>query len=409
MTRRKLNIETIAAHAGLRQSVADTVSTVAPIVASTTFTADTIEGVHEALGPDPHGFAYSRNGNPTVVALETAIAALENTDDAVAFGSGMGAIQATFMAIGLAPGDVIVSGGDLYGITRSLFTFLEDQEIQTQYVDTLNLDAVDSAVAQTNARVLYFESISNPLLRVADVAELSRIGKRHNVTVLLDNTFASPYLLRAADLGVDVVIHSATKYIGGHGDVMSGVVAANASWSNRIRFARTVSGGVLSPFEAWLTLRGIRTLPLRMDRHSENAMAVALWLQDQPWIDHVYYPGLSSNPQKELAGAQFSGKFGGMLAFDVTGGRKEALALIDALQLITPGTSLGDVESLVLYPALSSHRTLDSAGLEGAGIKEGLVRFSVGIESKNDLIEDLDRAAGIAGLKESHQRVSASR
>jgi cystathionine gamma-synthase/methionine-gamma-lyase len=408
LTHRDLDFETIAAHAGIRARVGETVSTVGPIVASTTFTGESIADVHRALEPDATGFAYARNASPTIVALETAIAALEGAEGAVAFGSGMGAINSVFVAIGVAPGDLIVSSGDIYGVTRGLFAQLAEHDIRTVYVDALNPDAVERAVADADARALYVESISNPLLRVVDLKELARIARRRRIPMVVDNTFATPYLCRPLSIGADIVVHSATKYIAGHGDVTAGLGAASESWTRRLRLARTVGGSVLSPFEAWLTLRGVRTLPVRMERQSASALAIAQWLALQDWADRVYYPGLSGNPQRELAERQFAGRFGGMLAFDVKANRKRTLEFIDALQLITPGTSLGDVESLVLYPPLSSHRTLSEEALADAGIGQGLVRMSIGLESIRDLIADLDSAAVAVGLRDESVEVGGA-
>lgn len=395
-----LDFETIAAHAGTRAPVGDIVSTVAPITASTTFTYETVAGVHDALAPDGSGFAYARNASPTVVSLEQAIAALEGAEDAVAFGSGMAAIHAALLGSGLQRGDSIVAAEDLYGVTRSLLTELGDLGIQARFVNVLDLEAIAAALEAERPKVLIFESISNPLLKVADVGALAQLGHEHGATVMIDNTFASPRLLRPLEHGVDVVVHSATKYIAGHGDVVAGVVAASAGRAAPIRHTRTLSGGVLSPFEAWLTLRGIRTLPLRIARHSESALELARWLQERSWVARVYYPGLNSHAQHQIASRQFGALYGGMVAFDLRANRDETIRFIDALQLITPGTSLGDVESLILYPVLTSHRTLTPEQCGELGIGEGLLRLSVGLESVRDLAGDLQRAAQVAGLLE---------
>jgi cystathionine gamma-synthase/methionine-gamma-lyase len=214
----------------------------------------------------------------------------------------------------------------------------------------------------------------------------------------VDNTFASPYLFRPLELGVDVVIHSATKYMAGHGDATAGVVATSASLGRRVRDVRSVQGGVLSPFEAWLTLRGLRTLPVRMSRQCQTAAEVAAWLDEQAWTRSVHYPGLPGHPEHGTAGRQFGGRFGAMIAFEIEGDREAALRFIDSLQIITPGTSLGDVESLVLYPPLSSHRGLDDAALDAMGIGPSLIRLSIGLETANDLRRDLQRAAENADL-----------
>ena len=396
-----LDFETIAAHAGLTQGVDGTTATVGPITASTTFTAGSIDEIHAALAPQPSGYAYARNANPTVRLLEDVVARLEGAEDSVAFGSGMGAIVATFHALGLSPGDSIASSRDIYGVTRSYFTSLLNSEVDTVYVDIDDFESVREAVAAPTVRALFFETISNPLLRVADVEKLARIGHEAQVAVVIDNTFATPYLVRPLEKSADIVIESGTKYLSGHGDVMCGFVAAGESWSARVRASRTMGGAVLSPLEAWLTLRGIRTLPLRVDRQCNNALVVARWLESQPWTSAVYYPGLPSHPHHERARRILSSKFGGMVAFDVCADRRGTLDFIDALHLVTPGTCLGDVESLVLYPALSSHRGLDDYARKAAGIGDGLVRMSIGVESVRDLTRDLEHAAQVSGLAAS--------
>lgn len=391
-----LDFVTLAAHAGLGMRVGETISTVPPIDASTTFTYESVEAVHNALTPEAQGFAYARNANPTVVALERAMAPLESAEDVVAFGSGMAAIHAALLAPGLQAGDTVVAATDLYGVTHSLLAQLAPLGIETRYVDALDLAAVEAALP---AKILYFESISNPLLRVADAAGLIELGHRHGATVIIDNTFASPYLFRPLEIGADLVLHSATKYIAGHGDVVAGLVAGDEGLMRRVRSIRTATGGILSPFEAWLTLRGLRTLPLRMDRQSDNALAVAEWLQAQPWVERVYYPGLPQHESHQAARRQFHGHYSGMVAFDLAADQPATLRFMDALRLITPGTSLGDVESLVLYPPLSSHRTLTPQQMRTYGIGQGLVRLSVGVESPRDLTADLQGAAHSAGLR----------
>jgi cystathionine beta-lyase/cystathionine gamma-synthase len=287
---------------------------------------------------------------------------------------------------------------DVYGVTRRLLSDLAQHEIETRYIDVFDLDGIERGLAQSRARVLYFETVTNPLLRVPDARSLIELAHAAGASAVVDNTFATPYVYRPLEMGADIVVESATKYIAGHGDVIAGVVATSRSLAQRVRDARTVSGGILSPFEAWLTLRGIRTLPLRMERQSSTARRLAAWLADQPWVETVYYPGLVTHPQHAIARAEFKDVFGGMLAFDIRGGRESALRFMDALELVTPGTSLGDVESLALYPPLSSHRTLSPDELRSAGIGEGLIRMSVGVEHPDDLMEDLRCAACAAEL-----------
>jgi cystathionine beta-lyase/cystathionine gamma-synthase len=319
----------------------------------------------------------------------------------VAFGSGMAAISSVLSSLMLEPGDRIVAASVLYGVTRNAFAQLAIVGIDTDYVDVANLGEVEDAVSKPDTRVLYFETISNPLLQVADVESLALIGHRHRLAVINDNTFATPYLFRPLGAGVDIVINSATKYISGHGDVTAGIAAGNRRHMKRVRDARTVNGGILSPFEAWLALRGIRTLPIRLERQCASAFEIASWLETKTWIDRVYYPGLAGHPDRFLAARQLGDRFGAMIAFDIQGEQAEALSFIDALQLITSATSLGDAVSLVLYPPLSSHRTLTPEALEKMGIKKGLIRLSVGLESPADLIRDLEQAALQSGIATS--------
>ncbi len=395
---RDWDFDTLAVNAGTRTRVGDSVATVAPIVASTTFTGGSVEDVHAALDPDSTSFAYARNANPTVANLESVLATLEGADDAVAFGSGMAAIHAALMALELGSGDVIVAASDLYGATRTVFAEMAGAGIETRYIDISDFDAVAGALTDPDVRLLYFESIANPLLQVADVQRLAECAHRHRVTTMIDNTFATPVLLRPIGLGVDVVVHSATKYIAGHGDVLAGAVATSRSWAQRIRQRRTRTGAVLSPFEAWLTLRGVRTLAVRMERQCETAQQVAAWLANRSWVRAVHFPGLECSPYREIAVRQFGGRFGAMVTFELDGEREITLRFIDALELINPGTSLGDVGSLILYPALASHRGLTPEERLALGIGDSLLRLSVGLESVRDLISDLQNAAQRCGL-----------
>jgi cystathionine beta-lyase/cystathionine gamma-synthase len=401
-----LTFETRAAQAGGKMAIGDTVSTVGPIAASSTFTYDSVDAVHAALASGGEGYAYSRNSNPTVAALERVLASLEGAESVVAFGSGMAAMHAAMLSAGLETGDSVLVASDLYGVTRSLMMHLQQFGIEHSSVDILNVHEVESALERTGARILCFESISNPLLRVPDVGELVRIAHHHRALVIVDNTFASPYLFRPVDIGVDLVVHSATKYVAGHGDVTAGYVAANRSFAKRIQEIRTVIGSVLSPFEAWLTIRGVKTLPLRMERQCASAASVANWLQNQHWIERVYYPGLRHGDEKDHATRWFGGRYGGMVAFDLRADEPETLRFMDALEIITTATSLGDSMSLILYPKLSSHRTLSPPDRERAGIGDSLLRLSVGLEAPDDLIHDLQRAAGRACITEA---VAASR
>jgi cystathionine gamma-synthase/methionine-gamma-lyase len=391
-----LDLETLAAQAGIRVRVGDTISTAPPIDPSTTFIGESVEDVHRALEPGGSGYAYSRNANPTVTLLEDALRGLEGAEDVVAFGSGMAAISSCLAALRLWAGDTILAGRDLYGVTRTALSQLAQYDVQVRYVDIFDAHAVETALDETGAAALYFETVSNPLLRVPDVAMLAEIARRHHALTILDNSFTSPYLFRPLSHGADIVIESATKYLAGHGDATVGICATSASLGRRVRDQRTVQGGVLSPFEAWLTLRGLRTLPVRLDRQCASAAELAGWLQSCGWVRRVHYPGLETHPHHATAARQFGGRFGGMVSFELQADREGALRFLDSLRIIIPGTSLGDVESLILYPPLSSHRGLSDEDLASMGIGPSFVRLSVGLESVRDLKRDLQAAAETA-------------
>ncbi len=395
-----LSFETRAAQAGGRIRINDTIATVGPIAASSTFSYDSVDGVHAALASGGDLYAYSRNANPTVGALEQVLASLEGAHVAVAFGSGMAAMNGALLATGLESGDTVVVARDLYGVTRSLLAHLQGFGINYVAVDVLDLPSVADALREDPARILCFESISNPLLRVPDIPALIEVAHANGARVVIDNTFASPYLFRPIESGADLVVHSATKYIAGHGDVTAGYVAANRSFGRRLHDVRTVLGNILSPFDAWLTIRGVKTLPLRMERQCTSAFEIARRLHDLPWIERVYYPGLHEGVDLTHAQESFGGRYGAMIAFDVRADERATLRFMDCLELITAGTSLGDAMSLILYPKLSSHRTLSAAERSASGLGDSLLRLSIGLESPADLLHDLERAARRAGIVE---------
>jgi cystathionine beta-lyase/cystathionine gamma-synthase len=400
MTDSSLDFDTRAIQAGLRGKV-EVRSTAPAIYPSTTFTYDDAARTHAALEPMNRGFAYARNANPTVRMLEEAVASLEGTEDAVAFGSGMAAFHVALLSTGVRPGQTVLAAQDLYGISRTLLAGLfTDLGFNIEMVDALDLAAVDEAFGRTQARVLCFEPVSNPLLRVPDSPALIELAHRHGAMAVVDNTFASPFLFRPATFAADIVVESATKYLGGHGDVMAGVVACDEDLARVARTIRTATGGILGPFEAWLVLRGIRTVALRVRRHCENALTLAEWLQGRTEVLMVHYPGLTSHPQHDRVCKRFTdGLAGGMVAFDTPFGCAKVEAFMDALRLAVPGTSLGDVETLVLYPAQSSHRTLTREERESSGIGEGLIRVSVGLESATDIIRDFEQAFAAVGAR----------
>jgi cystathionine beta-lyase/cystathionine gamma-synthase len=266
-------------------------------------------------------------------------------------------------------------------------------QVNVHFVDAMNLEAVADAFDATGATVLCFEPVSNPLVLVPDAVGLIELAHEKRAAVIVDNTFPSPYLFRPGSHGADFVVHSATKYLGGHGDVMAGIVATDEDFARVVRDVRNTTGGILGPFEAWLVLRGIRTLPVRMERHCANALQFATWLEQHPDVERVYYPGLPSHSQHERVREQFrDGLAGGMVAFETSLQLENVETFMDALTLAVPATSLGDTETMVLYPALSSHRTLSADERHEAGIGDGLLRVSVGLESVADIIADFEQA-----------------
>jgi cystathionine gamma-synthase/methionine-gamma-lyase len=356
-----------------------------------------LDDLDAVFGNERPGYVYSRYANPTVHAMETALAALEGTEAAIAFSSGMAALHASFLLAGLGPGARVVASRDLYGATYTLLGKLFTRlGAETTFVDVTDLAAVERALAG-GAQALVFETVSNPLLRVADTPRLVELARAAGALSLCDNTFASPYLHRPAEHGVDLVIHSTTKYLGGHGDVTGGIICCDAARRLELGEISKMVGGIAGPFEAWLVLRGLKTLPLRMRQHSANALAVATYLEQHPKVARVNYPGLRGHPQHALATRLLGGGCaGGMLSFEIAGaGQAEVFRFMEALRLVVPAPTLGDVYTLTLYPAHSSHRALTPAQRAEIGIAEGLVRLSVGIEEAEDIIADLDQALAV--------------
>jgi len=389
------SIFTQAVHAGERGPRPDFDPVSTPIHPSVGYLYDEMDDLDGVFAGERAGYVYPRYGSPTVTAFEQAVAVLEGAEDAVAFASGMAAIHAALLGAGLHSGAVVVSAADVYGATYALLdkAFVA-QGVRVRFVDIADLDQVAGAVASEQPAALLCEIVSNPLLKVADVPALAEIAHAAGAALLVDNTFASPYLFRPLAHGAEYVLHSATKYLGGHGDLMAGVVACSAARGHDLRERQKLLGANLGPQEAWLGLRGLKTLPLRMRQHCANAQAVAEWLAGHPAIAHVNYPGLPDHSQHDLAARLFGGRgFGGMVSFDLRGAdQAQVFGFMEALELILPATTLGDVYSLTLYPAHSSHRYVAPEVRAALGIGDGLVRLSVGIEDAEDIIADLAQA-----------------
>lgn len=391
---------TRAVHAGERAPRPDFTPVVTPIQPTVGYLYDSMDDLDAVFGNQRPGFVYPRYGSPTVAAFETAVAELEGGEAAHAFASGMAAIHVALLAAGVRAGTTVVASPDVYGATYSILQRLfHELGVNVRFVDTGDVDQVEQALATTQAVALIVETISNPLLKVANLPSLAEVAHRHGARFLVDNTFASPYLCNPLRHGADLVIHSATKFIAGHGDTLAGVVVTTAELRQQLYELNKLVGSVLGPFEAWLALRGLKTLPLRMRQQCANAQTIAEWLTAQPTVRHVYYPGLPGRPDFVVASHLFAGRgYGGVLSFEIADAdRASVFRFMERLQLCLPATTLGDVYTLVLHPATSSHRSLSVEEREQLGIREGLVRLSAGIEEANDIIADLEQA--LAGLR----------
>ena len=363
------------------------------IYPAVTYTYDHMDDLSAALHENA-GYSYSRYGSPTIAMLEKAVATLEGTEDAVAYAAGMGALHGVFAQANITPERPVVAARNLYGATYTLLNRMYAGSGALHLVEITDREAVQAAIEQHHPRAVVLETMSNPLLKIPAIPAIAQLAHQHGAIVIVDNTFATPYLYRPDDHGVDVVVHSATKYLGGHGDVLGGVAATTAQRAHELRLQQRLFGANLGPFEAWLTLRGIRTLALRMREQCANALRIAQWLHDQPSIARVIYPGLPDHPDHGLARQLFrADHFGGIVSFELRDAAEpEVFRFMESLKLIQTGTSLGDVYSLLLYPAQSSHHGLGREERWRQGIGDGLVRLSVGIEDAEDLIADLKQA-----------------
>ena len=364
-----------------------------PVYMTSTFAFATAEYGAGCFSGEEHGHFYTRISNPTLALLEARMAALENGEAGVAFSSGMGAIAATFWTL-LRPGDEIIVNRTLYGCTFALLHHgIGEFGVVVKHVDMANPAELQAAISPAT-RMIYFETPANPNMQLVDIPAVARIAHTHdNLLVVIDNTYCTPYLQRPLELGADVVVHSATKYLSGHSDITAGMVVTSQLLADRIRLQglKDLTGAVLSPHDAHLLMRGIKTLALRMDRHCSSAQAIAHMLQDHPAVEWVAYPGLPSFPQYELASRQMKLP-GGMIAFELKGGMAAGQRFMNALQLFSRAVSLGGAESLAQHPASMTHSTYTLEERARHGISEGLVRLAVGLEDVADLLADIEQA-----------------
>jgi len=376
-----MKFSTRAIHAG-QEPEPLTGAIMTPIFQTSTYAQEGLE-THK-------GYEYARTGNPTRHALELCLASIENGQYGLAFASGMAAESAVLSL--LSAGDHMVSCDDLYGGSYRIFErIMRRYQIETSYVTAGNSAEYEQAI-RPNTKLIWLETPTNPLLRLVDIKAVAEVAHRHNLLLVVDNTFSSPYFQRPLDLGADIVLHSTTKYINGHSDVIGGALIMNSSEIyESIKFYQNAAGGVPGPFDAWLTLRGIKTLAVRMRQHEANASAIARFLSEHPRIEKVYYPGFSSHPDHELAKHQMSG-FGGMVSFQFKGTREDVDDVVRRLKIFAFAESLGGVESLVCHPASMTHGSIPREIREARGLTETLLRLSVGIEDVEDLMLDLQQA-----------------
>jgi cystathionine beta-lyase len=378
----KFNTKTI--HGGQEHDPA--YGAVMPPIYQTSTYAQSTPGGHK-------GFEYSRTHNPTRQALENAFASIENGTYGLAFGSGLAAIDAVIKI--LKPGDEVISTNDLYGGTYRLFTkIFEDFGIKFHFIGMENASNIEAYI-NANTKLIWVETPTNPMLNIIDIKATAAIAKKHNVRLAVDNTFATPYLQRPLDLGADIVMHSATKYMGGHSDVVMGaLIVKDKELADQLYFIQNASGAICGPQDSFLVLRGIKTLHVRMQRHCENGKAIAEYLASHPKIEKVYWPGFENHPNHEIAKSQMD-DFGGMLSFTTKGNNyEEAIKTVENLKIFTLAESLGGVESLSGHPASMTHASIPKIEREKTGVVDSLIRLSVGIEDINDLIDDLKQALG---------------
>ncbi len=362
-----------------------------PIVQTSSFAFESVEAMEATITQPGLGFVYTRVNNPTIDAMERVVAELEQGEASVAFASGMAAIHAAVLAC-MTSGEHMIAPASLYGGAYNLFTGLfAELGLQTTFAEDLSLETLDSCI-KDNTKLLYLETIGNPLMRVPDLPKLIRWAQARGLKVIVDSTFATAYLSRPLEYGADLVLHSASKYLGGHGDLIGGITVGKGALINQVRSHAINAGGVMAPLTAWLVLRGIKTLPLRMKQHCHNALEVARFLAQHPQVQAVHYPGLESHPDHALARECLENGFGAVVSLELSGTKERATGFCNTLERFQRAGSLGDTHSLVLQPAMASHRGLSEEALTKAGISPGFVRLSIGLEDAQDLVDDLRQA-----------------
>ena len=366
-------------------------SATVPIYQTSTFKFDSAEHGAACFAGESDGYIYTRIGNPTIHALETLLADLEKGCGGIATSSGMGAVNTVYGAM-LSQGDHVVSSAAVYGPSRVVLeTYYKKFGIEATFVNTADIEEVRKAI-RPETRLLYIETPSNPTMDITDLKACSALAHQHGIPVAVDNTFCSPYLQRPLEMGADIVLHSLTKFINGHADIVGGVVIAkDEALYKKLRSVMVTLGFNMDPHQAYLVIRGVKTLSIRIDRAQESAMKIATYLENHPKVDWVRYPGLASHPQYELAKTQMDG-FGSMISFELKGGIEAGRKLMNSVEMAILAVSLGGVETLIQHPASMTHSKVSAEGKEKAGITDGLVRYSVGIEDVSDLIADLDQA-----------------
>ncbi len=390
-----MKLETKAVHAGDRRKPAASIPVTTPIYGATTYLYESTAQLDRVMGREEEGFSYGRYDNPTNAALEQLMAALENGHGALACASGMTAIHTAVLAALTDRAKSIVAANALYGATSALLTnILQPLGVEIEFVDVCDGAALESAVARRRPGCILMETVSNPLLRVGAVDRVAELARKSGAALVVDNTFATPLLLRPLDLGAHMVVHSLTKFLAGHGDVLGGAIVADAEHASVMRTISRTIGPLLGPFESYLTMRGIKTFPLRMERQCANACRIANWLGSHPGVSRVHYlADANHHDAATIRRLLPNGPYGAIVTFEIKDARKaDVFRFMDALELVVRGTSLGDVHSLLLYPAMASHRDISPKQRERLGIHDGVVRLCAGIEAVEDIIADLDQA-----------------